>query len=968
LLTADYVLLHCALRSRQDSRLRLCDQKSAAEDRSLHQRGTAPALDTLRRRVLPKPSAFDQRVRTAYGDCKPPSQLVRRVLFGRRAGPHVVNWKGAMKTLLERDEPLAALSHALETSRARGQFFCVSGEAGIGKTSLLRALAAREGRTARFLWGACEALSTPAPLAPLFDVAAGLDGEFEALLASAAPRHHVFAAFVTQLAQHVPSVVVFEDVHWADEATLDLLRYVGRRMHRITALIVLTWRADQVGADHPLHRVLGDLPAGSCHRIELRPLSYAAVERLAGETHDAGAVFALTGGNPFFVTEVLRDGMSAVPASVRESILARRAVLPARTREVLDLVSVVPARTEIDVIRAHAPSADAVLPAMAAGLLTFDGRYLSFRHELARLAVLESLPLLRVQHLHRVVLDALTPLADRTGVLARLAHHAVAAGDAGAVQRFAPAAARHAVALGAHREAAAHYRTALAWADRADVAVRAELNDLLSYECYLTGDIAASQQARAEALGLWRQLSNTRAIGRDIRWLSRLAWYLGDRANAEQLAVEAIEVLTPLGEDEELAMALSNRAQLHMLAREHDRCFGLGERAIAIALRVGSVEVVCHALNNVGTSRLLAGDPSGPHIQQVSLALALEHDLHEQAARAFGNIVACSVQGRRYDEARRWLRVGINYCRERDLDSCRLYMLAWRARLLAETGDWAASETDALAVISDPRAPIVARIPALTSLGIIRARQRVPTAAKLLDEALALAERTCENQRLVPLRAARAERALLEGRPDTALVEARAGLARLTVGDPAWEWEILRYFEWRATGSADEGPPTATNGTMPGPHALQIRGDWQAAAGAWGRLGCPYERAEALADGDVPAKEKALQAFLGLGARAAVDRVRQELRRAGVRRLRRGPRRSTCAHPAGLTRRESEVLGLLAGRLTNPVIGERLFVSPKTVEHHVSAILLKLDVTTRDEAVVEARRRGWLDPTAAAAE
>jgi DNA-binding CsgD family transcriptional regulator/tetratricopeptide (TPR) repeat protein len=865
-------------------------------------------------------------------------------------------------TLLERDEPLAVLSLALTASSAQGQFAAVSGEAGVGKTSLLAALAAREGHQARFVWGACEALSTPRPLGPLLDMASDLGSEFEALLATEAPRHQVFAAFAAGVARGKPTVVVFEDVHWADDATIDLLRYVGRRLHRIRALIVVTWRADEVGADHALYRLLGELPSSSTHRIGLEPLSLEAVTRMAGDTRDPRAVYTLTCGNPFFVTEVIRASGDSVPASVREAILARRVSLSVEARQVVDLVSVVPTRAEIELVRASVTSATEVLiPAVEIGLLTFDGRALGFRHELARLAVLEALPLLRVQELHRMVLGALSALADRAGVLARLVHHAVGAGDRDGVQRFAPAAARQAAALGAHREAAAHYRTALAWADSLDILVRADILELLAYEYYLTGDIAAARDARTEALGLWRYLTVPTAIGRNIRWLSRLAWFLGDHAEARLRAEEAIDVLSPLGEGEELAMALSNRAQLHMLAHEHAPCVALGGRAIEMARRIGSVEVLSHALNNVGSGRLHASDPSGRQLQEESLALALDHDLHEHAARAFTNLASCSIHSRDYEYTRRWLDRGINYSVERDLDSWRLYMLAWRARLHAETGRWPEAEADATAVIGSARTTAVAKIPALTALGLVRARQRAEDAADLLDEALALALPTAESQRLVPVRAARAELALLQGRRDDARAEADAGLALLCSTDLFWDWETLRYLRWRADGApAAPHQWSDANGTPSGPHCTHMRGDWRAAAEAWERVGCPYERAEALADGDVAAMEEALQVFLALGAAPAADRVRQSLRRVGVTRLRRGPRASTRTHPAGLTRRESEILGLLARHLSNPAIGERLFVSPKTVEHHVSAILGKLEVATRDEAVVEAHRRGWL--------
>jgi DNA-binding CsgD family transcriptional regulator len=412
-------------------------------------------------------------------------------------------------------------------------------------------------------------------------------------------------------------------------------------------------------------------------------------------------------------------------------------------------------------------------------------------------------------------------------------------------------------------------------------------------------------------------------------------------------------------------MALSNRAQLHMLSHEHDRCVALGGRAIDIARRIGSIEVLSHALNNVGSAQTDSGDQSGRRLQEESLTLALDHNLHEHAARAFTNLSSCSIRGRDYDYARRWLDTGINYSIERDLESWRLYMLAWRARLLTETGRWPEAAADCATVMSSARVTPVARIPALTALGLVRARQGALDARQLLDEALALALPTAESQRLVPVRAARAELALLQGQPDLAREETEAGLALLSRTELSWDWDILRYLKWRADGAVSLlRPGSGLLGVASGPYIVTMRGDWRAAAAAWQRIGCPYERAEALADGDVPAMEEALQTFVALGATPAADRVRQGLRRLGVTRLRRGPRSSTRAHPAGPTRRESEILSLLARRMSNPVIGERLFVSPKTVEHHVSAILGKLEVATRDQAVVEARRRGWLSDSA----
>jgi DNA-binding CsgD family transcriptional regulator len=332
-----------------------------------------------------------------------------------------------------------------------------------------------------------------------------------------------------------------------------------------------------------------------------------------------------------------------------------------------------------------------------------------------------------------------------------------------------------------------------------------------------------------------------------------------------------------------------------------------------------------------------------------------------------GMLVRRSLQARDYASARRWLDRALAHESAERFESWRLCLIAWRARLQAETGQWPAAEADSVLAIAHPHATMEARIPALTTLGLLHARQRIPDASELLDEALTFALSIGDAEQLVPIRAARAELALLRGETEIARAEADAGLALVAPSELFWEWERLRYLKWRAeNGWRPSHPGVHTQDPIFGPYCLQVRGHWRAAADVWARLGCPYERADALADGDGDAMEEALAIFVALGASPAADRVRRDLRRLGANRPRRGPRRSTRDHPAGLTRRESEILNLLAGHLSNPAIGERLFVSPKTVEHHVSAILGKLQVASRAEAVLKARHRGWLPERRAA--
>lgn len=211
-------------------------------------------------------------------------------------------------SLLERELYLEALSSSLDAvSRGAGRITLVCGEAGIGKTALIQEFVARQRTALRILWGGCEALFTPHPLAPLYDIARQADDELRSAIASAGSREVIFNATIDYLARAPsPAILVFEDVHWADEATLDLIKFLGRRLQPFGALLIISYRDDEVGPQHPLRSVIGDLPFGATHRILLPRLTEAAVATLAGNAgRQPAGLHAVTGGNPFFVTEAL---------------------------------------------------------------------------------------------------------------------------------------------------------------------------------------------------------------------------------------------------------------------------------------------------------------------------------------------------------------------------------------------------------------------------------------------------------------------------------------------------------------------------------------------------------------------------------------------------------------------------------------------------------------------------------------
>jgi DNA-binding CsgD family transcriptional regulator/tetratricopeptide (TPR) repeat protein len=860
--------------------------------------------------------------------------------------------------LLEREpffDEMAAIFDGVAC--AGGRAVLVSGEAGIGKTSLVEQFTEQRRNEARVLWGACDALFTPRPLGPLHDIAQQTSGALQRLLEAESQRAAIFSAFLDELQSGTqPAIAVIEDVHWADEATLDLLKFLGRRIERIPAMLIVTYRDDEVGADHPLRSVLGDLPRKAVNRLRLRPLSEDSVKLMAERAGRRDEnLYAVTGGNPFFVTEALASKGEGVPVTVRDAVLARAARLSPAARAALELVSVVPARAEKwlleETINGAASSLDECLNA---GMLRLEGETLAFRHELARLAIEDSISALRRQSLHKEVLKALSARGPEQVELPRLVHHAAQAGDEAAILQFAPLAARQAAALGGRREAAAHYQTARRYAGKLPAEERAQLFEGRSYECFLTGQIVEAIEARQAALEIWRQLDRRRELGDSLRWMSRLNWFSGRKDEADRYAAEAVAALEELPPGPELAMAYSNLSQLHMLAYESEQAVFWGSRAIELAEKIGAVDTLSHALANIGSAQLLYGDEQGRAKLEESLRLALTHDLQEHAARAYTNLASFLIRGRNYEPGMRYLDEGLAYTTERDLHFWRLHLTAWQARAQFEQGEWASAAEAAGRALGHHRLSAITKAPVLTTLGHLRVRRGDPGAAALLDEALALATRMKELQRLAPVAAARAEAAWRQGDPEQTVAEARYGFELACRHGDSWVVGELGFWMWRAGALAAAGEEMAK------PFALQIAGDWRAAAETWEQIGCPYEQALALADGDEEAQRVALEIFERLGAGPAAEALRQKLRAAGVRGLPRGPRPSTKENPLGLTARQMEVLALMAEGLSNAEIANRLFISPKTVDHHISAILAKFDAHSRAEAVAFAQQRGVL--------
>jgi DNA-binding CsgD family transcriptional regulator len=577
-----------------------------------------------------------------------------------------------------------------------------------------------------------------------------------------------------------------------------------------------------------------------------------------------------------------------------------------------------------------------------------------FRHELARLAVRDALAPRERQALDHRMLAALRARAVTHAVLPRLVHHAEAAGDAAAVLEYAPAAARAAASVGAHREAAAHLAAALRYADAVPPNERAVLLDLSANQTFLTGDHQAALAAYEQVCAIWRSLGETlfEAEAR-IRMAGPLIGRMLD-GDAEAAVDAGIALLERLPPGPVLAGAYARRSTQRMLRRDHAGASAWGEKAIALAAQTNAPDAAVVAHNAMGASLIIAGKATQglAHLEK-SLALAVAGGWPQLAALAYANLVYALTEVHDFAGAARYLGPGIAYTTERDIGFMRSLLRACQAIVELHRGQWDDVAETARSVLQTPDVVAVSRAVALRALGRVRVRRGDPGAIEALDDALALVLPSQNMPRIVPIRAARAEVAWLAGDVAATADEARALYAAALENRHAWFVGELAYWQWKA-GALDAVPAIAAE-----PYRLQIEGRAVEAAAAWDRLGCPYEAARALAEApDHDALVRALKRFDQLGARPAAERLRRSMRERGIRGVPRGPRAAARANAFNLTPRELEVLELLAEGLSNAAIATRLFRSTRTVDNHVASLFDKLSVSTREAAVAAAATNG----------
>jgi DNA-binding CsgD family transcriptional regulator len=860
--------------------------------------------------------------------------------------------------LVERDRSLATLRATIDGAiSGDGAGVAVVGEPGIGKSTLIAAACqTTAGSGARVLRASCDPLSTPRPLGPFRDLA--VDAGYAATirrddLLLSEICEQVFAAVSSE-----PTVLVIEDLHWVDAASVDVLRFLARRVSSRPLALLVSYRDHEIEPGHSARPLLGDFARLDALRtLRLDALSVAGVgELLAGTTLEPTTVHALTGGNPFFVTEVAKDSDRPLPASVRDAVLARTTEVTAADFEVLQLVATAPDRLDDRALPALGVDLPTLRRLDATGLLTRGRDGLMFRHELARQAVESSIPPGGAPRLHARLVAALEQIQPPDPAV--LTHHAVGARDGVRAARYAREAARQATGAGSHTEAVSFYRIALDHLIGAPAGERARLLFQLGFEQYMTNRLADAIATVSATFPLWAQAGDPDGLAAAHDAVAVFEYYNARRRHAEQHADRATDIAGTSGTDLTYGVVRATRGYLAYMRNDFDLAVTCYDDAGRIATTEHNDALDIRTRLIRAAADLAGGDDGARSRVADVIEDARNHNLDELASTGYSNLANLDVEQRRLRDAQHVLEQSLPFTTERDIPICRQWQTGVRSRLHFARGHWSAALEDAAFVLDGDGMPLAMVWPLLVS-GLVPLRRgseaRTSEPADPLEDAWELVGNIDEPLRRLAVLSALAERMWMTEVPDDRVTELAPALLQRCARINGTSWAAGDLAVWLVR----LGMPVPDLPAVAEPFRLMLDRRADRAASWWHRAGEPFAQAMAWSDSAAPADRiRAVEMLDQLGAVGTADRLRGALRRDGVPQVPARPRVSTRSNPAGLTNRQLDVAKLVARGFTNAEIATRLYISPKTADHHVSALLTKLGVTNRRAVVVQAEELG----------
>ena len=854
--------------------------------------------------------------------------------------------------LVERDNFLSMMQKTFdETITGEGHCILISGEAGIGKTSLVRAFCNEKKEDCQIYFGACDALFTPRPLSPIYDIALQINHKSW----DTDDRSMLFTGIFRELEiQKKALLIIVEDIHWADEATFDFLKFFIRRITQLHCLLLITYRDSEIHSSHPLRTVLGQLPPDFFTRLQLSPLSRGAVETMAAAKGYKGKdVYSISGGNPFYVNEILASYSTGVPDNIKDSILSVYNRQNEKTKQVWQILSVIPSGLEVKYLEKLEPYySEAIENSLDTKILIMNEGLISFKHELYRRTIETSLSPHVRRDINKRMLDVLVENSDQSREMERIIHHAKNASENEIVVKYAPLAAKQASSVGAHLEAAKLYLTAIEYYREKDKNTLIDFYKAYAYECYLTNQLKEGIIHIGKAINFLELKNDLVGMSTCLHLLSWLWWFDGNGKKAEDAARKNIELLVNQPLSAIAAMAFAHMGRLKMLSDETEECLHWSEKAMAMAKELANEEIICYTLNSIGTmyAKNIPTRKKGLELLQQSMDIAVKINHEEYIGHAYANLSANAVRMKDYVNAQKILDAATQFLEERDIDLGTKYLLAYGTRLALETGNWAKANSIVSNFINNDDLPPIGKIGVLIVAGTIRMRRGEANALPLLLEAMDKALNTGEPQRLAPAMTALLEYEWITGQRIIEKTVLDDVINMIEQRGNIYENSAFAFWLFKARkqklllNEVYEGYLIAST-------AMALK-----ASALWKQLGCPYEQALTLFEGSDDNKKAAVGIIQKLGADAIYEKMKLEMKSSGIKSIPRGIRKSTKSNPANLTEREVGVIQLLKDGLQNKEIAAKLFISPKTVDHHISSIFQKLDVNSRTKAVQEASR------------